>query len=173
VNAATPLSGRVVRLGEDVNTDLLLAGEYLNLADPDELAAHLLERYEPPVADRIGPGTILLAGRAFGGGSSREQAVLALVARGVTALVAASFARIFFRNAVNLGLPAVECAGAWCDVRDGDEITIDLVSGTLARPQDGAVWSFAAPSPFVADLLAVGGLEEWTRKRLVAVRPAD
>src|SRR5207342_3596370 len=97
-----------------------------NLTDPDALAVHVLERFEPPVADRIGPGTILLAGRAFGGGSSREQAVLALVARGVTVLVAASFARIFFRNAVNLGLPTVECPAAWSDVADGDELTVDL-----------------------------------------------
>lgn len=171
MNGEGALSGQVVRLGDDVNTDLVLAGEYLNLTDPEALAAHLLERFEPPVADRIGPGTILLAGRAFGGGSSREQALLALVARGVTALVAGSFARIFFRNAVNLGLPAVECPAAWRDVADGDEITIDLASGTLTRPADGAVWSFPAPSPFVADLLAVGGLEEWTRKRLGSLRP--
>lgn len=162
---APTITGRVVRLADDVNTDLVLAGEYLNVTDADELAAHLLERFEPPVADRIGPGTILLAGRGFGGGSSREQAVLALVARGVGALVAASFARIFFRNAVNLGLPAVECPDAWRDVADGDELAIDLAGGTIARP-DGATWAFPAPSPFVADLLAVGGLEEWTRRRL-------
>jgi 3-isopropylmalate dehydratase small subunit len=166
VSSATSLSGRVVRLGDDVNTDIVLAGEYLNVTDPDELAVHLLERFEPPVADRIGPGTILLAGRAFGGGSSREQAVLAIVARGVTALVAASFARIFFRNAVNLGLPAVECPDAWREVADGDEITIDLALGTLSRPADGTVWSFPVPAPFVADLLAAGGLEKWTRERL-------
>jgi 3-isopropylmalate/(R)-2-methylmalate dehydratase small subunit len=165
VTSGSRVTGRVVRLADDVNTDLVLAGEYLNITDPDTLATHLLERFEPPVADRIGPGTILLAGRAFGGGSSREQAVLALVARGVGALVAASFARIFFRNAVNLGLPAVECPDAWRDVADGDELTVDLAAGTLARP-DGTVWSFPAPSPFVADLLAVGGLEEWTRRRL-------
>lgn len=171
MTAPTRLSGCVVRLGDDVNTDIVLAGEYLNITAAEELAAHVLERFEPPVADRIGPGTILLAGRAFGGGSSREQAVLAIVARGVTALVAASFARIFFRNAVNLGLPAVECPDAWRDVADGDELTVDLASGTLARPADGAVWSFPAPSPFVADLLAVGGLEEWTRKRLASLRP--
>jgi 3-isopropylmalate dehydratase small subunit len=170
VNGAAPLTGRVVRLGDDVNTDIVLAGEYLNLTDPDELAAHLLERFEPAVADRIGPGTILLAGRAFGGGSSREQAVLAIVARGVTALVAASFARIFFRNAVNLGLPAIECPDAWHHVADGDEITIDLASGSLTRTADGAVWSFPAPSPFVADLLAAGGLEQWTRERLASLR---
>jgi 3-isopropylmalate dehydratase small subunit len=169
MNGATPLAGRVVRLGDDVNTDIVLAGEYLNMTDPDELALHLLDRFEPPVADRIGPGTVLLAGRAFGGGSSREQAVLAIVARGVTALVAASFARIFFRNAVNLGLPAVECPDAWRDVADGDEVTIDLASGTLTRPVDGAVWSFPEPSPFVADLLAAGGLEEWTRQRLASL----
>ncbi len=169
MTSVSPIAGRVVRLADDVNTDLVLAGEYLNITDPDTLAAHIFERFEPPVADRIGPGTILLAGRAFGGGSSREQAVLALVARGVRALVAASFARTFFRNAVNLGLPAVECPDAWQDVVDGDELTIDLASGTLVRP-DGTVWSFPAPSPFVADLLAVGGLEEWTRRRLA---PAD
>lgn len=169
MKSASPITGRVVRLADDVNTDLVLAGEYLNITDPDTLAEHVFERFEPPVADRIGPGTILLAGRAFGGGSSREQAVLALVARGVRALVAASFARIFFRNAVNLGLPAVECPEAWQDAADGDELTIDLASGTLLR-SDGTVWSFPAPSLFVADLLAVGGLEEWTRQRLA---PAD
>lgn len=170
MSGAAPLTGRVVRLGDDVNTDVVLAGAYLNVTDPAELAAHLLERFEPPVADRIGPGTILLAGRAFGGGSSREQAVLAIVARGVTALVAASFARIFFRNAVNLGLPAVECPDVWRDVADGDEITIDLASGSVTRSADGAVWSFPAPAPFVADLLAVGGLEAWTRQRLASLR---
>jgi 3-isopropylmalate/(R)-2-methylmalate dehydratase small subunit len=169
VNRGAPITGRVVRLADDVNTDLVLAGEYLNLTDPAALAVHAFERFEPPVADRIGPGTILLAGRAFGGGSSREQAVLALVARGVAALVAASFARIFFRNAVNLGLPAVECPAAWRDVADGDELTIDLAAGTLLRP-DGKVWSFPAPSAFVADLLSVGGLEEWTRQRLAPPR---
>lgn len=162
-----PVTGQVVRLADDVNTDLVLAGAYLNITDPEALAAHVFERFEPPVADRIVPGTILLAGRAFGGGSSREQAVVALVARGVAALVAASFARIFFRNAVNLGLPAVECPDAWRDIADGDELELDLASGTLTR-SDGAAWSFAKPSPFVAELLAVGGLEEWTRRRLAS-----
>ncbi|MEO9176749.1 MAG: 3-isopropylmalate dehydratase small subunit [Gaiellales bacterium] len=163
----TVLRGRVVRLTDDVNTDLVLAGEFLNITDPALLSAHVFERYEPPVAERIGPGTILLAGRAFGGGSSREQAVLALVERGVAALIAASFARIFFRNAVNLGLPAIECPVAWQDVRDGDELSIDLTAGVLERA-DGARWPFSAPSPFVADLLASGGLEEWTRRRLAS-----
>ena len=160
-------SGRVVRLADDVNTDLIVAGAYLNLTDPAELGAHLFERYEPPVADRIRPGTVLVAGRAFGGGSSREQAVVALVARGVVAVVAASFARIFFRNAVNLGLPAIECPAAWNELRDDDELSIDLANGQLTRP-DGASWSFPAPAPFVADLLTAGGLEAWTRARLAA-----
>lgn len=166
-----PLRGRVVRLADDVNTDLVLAGAYLNLTDPQSLAAHAFERFEPPVADRIGPGTILLAGRAFGGGSSREQAIVALVARGVVALVAESFARIFFRNAVNLGMPAIECPDAWRDVRDDDELSLDLAGGRITR-SDGSSWSFPAPAPFVADLLAEGGLEAWTRRRLAASRRA-
>jgi 3-isopropylmalate dehydratase small subunit len=167
--SATGLArGRVVRLRDDVNTDLILSGAYLNLVDDAELAEHVFEGYVPPVADRIHDGTILTAGRAFGGGSSREQAVVALIARGVVAVVAASFARIFFRNAINLGLPVVECPAAWAGVRDDDELEIDVVAGIITR-SDGTTWEFPAPSPFVADLLTSGGLEAWTRRRLAAL----
>lgn len=160
-----PIVGKVVRLSDDVNTDIVLAGAYLNITDPVELGLHALERYDPPVADRIGPGTILFAGRAFGGGSSREQAVVALQARGVSALVAASFARIFFRNAINLALPAIECPAAWAEVADGDELSIHLSRGILERA-DGRTWRFPLFAPFVVEVLAAGGLESWTRHRL-------
>jgi 3-isopropylmalate/(R)-2-methylmalate dehydratase small subunit len=163
--SAQPIVGRVVRLGDDVNTDLVLAGAYLNETDPATLGSHLLERYEPAVADRIVPGTILLAGRSFGAGSSREQAVLAILARRVVAVVASSYARIFFRNAVNLALPAVECPAAWSEASDGDELSIDLGAGAITRA-DGTVWRFPLFAPFVAELIAIGGLEAWTRRRL-------
>ncbi len=166
-----PIVGRVVRLADDVNTDVVLAGAYLNETDPATLGTHLLERYEPPVAERIFPGTILLAGRSFGGGSSREQAVVAILARGVTAVVASSFARIFFRNAVNLALPVVQCPAAWELAMDGDELSIDLARGAITAA-DGMVWDFAVFAPFVAELMALGGLEEWTRRRLDRAAPA-
>jgi 3-isopropylmalate/(R)-2-methylmalate dehydratase small subunit len=132
--------------------------------DPTTLGAHLFERFVPPVAERITRGTMPLAGRAFGSGSLREQAVTAILARGVTAVVAASFARILFRNAVNLALPAIECEDAWLDVEDGDEISLDIAAGEIRRA-DGGRWRFPAVEPFVADLLVSGGLEEWTRRR--------
>ena len=164
--SGTSIAGRIVRLGHDVNTDAVLSGMYLNLTDTAALGSHLLESYQPPVADRIVPGTILCAGRSFGSGSSREQAVVALLARGVGAVVAESFARIFFRNAVNLALLAVECPAAWRDVHDGAEVTIYPTAGIITS--GNSTWRFTPAPPFIAEITTAGGLEEWTRRRLRA-----
>ena len=158
------VQGRVVKLGDDVNTDNILPGRYLNLTTPAELGAHLLETYDPAVAARVRSGDVLVAGENFGMGSSREQAPIAMLARGVGAVVAAGFARIFLRNAVNLGLAIVECPAAAAALCDDDEIAIDLAGGVLHRGDDR--FAFAPQPPFLAEIADAGGLVPWIRRRL-------
>jgi 3-isopropylmalate dehydratase small subunit len=159
------VSGRVVRIGDDVDTDVMLAGKYLNVTDPEELGAHLLETYsDPEVGRRIAPGDILVAGRNCGMGSSREHAPLAMIGRGVQAVVAVSFARIFQRNCINLGLLAIEQPEAAAALRDGDEVTIDTGAGRISW--DGGEAGLPPQPPFIQELLARGGIVEWARHRL-------
>lgn len=159
------LEGRVVRVGDDVNTDLVLPGQYLNLTAPEDLGQHLFEGYDPEVGRAIEAGDIVVAGRDFGSGSSREQAPVALLARGVQAVVAASFARIFLRNALNLGLLAVESPEVAAACETGDHLRIDAEAGRIVRVEGG---QFAIPPhpPFVRDLVGMGGLIPWVRRRL-------
>lgn len=160
------LEGRAVVLGDDVNTDNIIPGPYLNVTDPDELGRHLLETYEGDAGERVRPGDILVAGRNFGMGSSREQAQLAILARGIQAVVAVSFARIFLRNAVNVGLPVVESPDASAGIVDGDHVRIDFAAGCIERGSDR--WRFPSRPAFMAEITDAGGLVEWTRRRLHA-----
>lgn len=160
-----PISGRVVKLGDDVNTDMMLPGSYLNMTEPSELGPHLLETYhDPSVPARIQRGDILVAGRNCGTGSSREHAQLAALGRGVSAIVAVSFARIFQRNCLNVGLLAIEHAEAAAAVRDGDTLTIDTAAGLLTWTDGQA--TLPVQPPFVQEMIASGGIVGWVRKRL-------
>lgn len=158
------IEGRVVRLGDDVNTDNILPGPYLNLTDPDELGKHLLETYDAEIAASLQPGDVLVGGRNFGMGSSREQAQVAMQARGIQAVVAAGFARIFLRNCINLGLPAVESADAAAALRAGETVRLDLAGGHISG--EAGTWEIPPQPPFIADLIAAGGLVPWVRERL-------
>lgn len=159
------IRGRVVRIGDDVDTDVMLPGAYLNITDPAELGTHLLETYsDPDVGGRIAPGDVLVAGRNCGLGSSREHAPLAMIGRGVQAVVAVSFARIFQRNCINLGLLAIEQPEAATAMRDGDTVTIDTRAGRIAW--DGGEARLPPHPPFIQDLLAQGGIVAWARRRL-------
>lgn len=162
------VEGRAIVLGDDVNTDNILPGPYLNLTDREELGRHLLETYDGDAGERIRSGDILVAGRNFGMGSSREQAQLAILARGVPVVVAAGFARIFLRNAVNVGLPVVESPEASAAIADGDQLKIDFAAGCIERGADR--WQIPARPPFMAEIIDAGGLVEWTRRRLHAVK---
>lgn len=164
--SADAIEGRAVVLGHDVNTDNILPGPYLNLTDPDELGRHLLETYEGDAGGRIQPGDILVAGRNFGMGSSREQAQIAILTRGVQAIVAASFARIFLRNAVNVGLPVIESPEASAAIADGDHVRIDFAAGSIERGDER--WRVSQRPAFIAEITDAGGLVEWTRRRLRA-----
>jgi 3-isopropylmalate/(R)-2-methylmalate dehydratase small subunit len=159
-----PIRGRVVRLGDDVNTDMILPGQYLNLLEPEELGPHLLETYtDPEVPKRVTAGDILVAGTNCGTGSSREQAQLALIGRGVAAIVAVSFARIFQRNCLNLGVLAIEHPDA-AAIADGDTLTIDLAAGRMSWT--GGEATLPVQPPFVTDMLDRGGIVGWVRGRL-------
>jgi 3-isopropylmalate/(R)-2-methylmalate dehydratase small subunit len=165
------IEGRAIRLGDDVNTDNILPGPYLNLTDPQELGRHLLETYPGDVGARLRHGDILVAGENFGMGSSREHAQQAILGRGIQAIVAASFARIFLRNCVNVAIPAVESAPAAAAIADGQIVRIDLARGVIVC--DGGRFAVPATPPFLADLTDAGGLVPWTQRRLHARRTDD
>jgi 3-isopropylmalate/(R)-2-methylmalate dehydratase small subunit len=160
------LSGRARRFGDDVNTDLIMPGKYLELVDPEEMALHAMEGIDPRFVERVQEGDILVGGRNFGCGSSREQAPLALKHSGVGAVVAESFARIFYRNAINVGLPALECRGIAEAVEEGDTLEIDVDEGTIVDEDNGIRLKFSPMPGFMVDVLKEGGLVPYMRKQM-------
>jgi 3-isopropylmalate dehydratase small subunit len=160
------IAGRAWVFGDDVNTDVILPGKYLTIRDPAKLAPYVMEGIDPTFAQRARAGDIVVAGKNFGCGSSRETAPAALRAFGIGCVVAASFARIFLRNAVNIGLPILECPDAVAGIRAGDAVLVDLSTGRIATPATGSSWRAAPFPPFMQDLVAAGGLVAYTRRRL-------
>ena len=158
------VEGRAVLIpGDDVDTDVMYPGRYLNVDDPEQMKQHLFEGYDPSLRDQLGEDAILVTGRNFGLGSSREHVVQALVAWGVRAVVGPSFARIFRRNCVNLGLAAVEAPEAAAAARAGSRIRIDTETGEI--DVDGARYTAPPIPPLVGELQAAGGLVPWTAQR--------
>ena len=158
-----PIAGRVWRFGDHVNTDVIFPGKYTyTISDPTEMARHAMEDTDPEFAKNIEPGDLIVAGENFGCGSSREQAVLCLKAAGVAAIVAKSFARIYYRNAINLGLPIVQCPEVVDAVQAGDILAIDLWAGQLEHA--GKTYRFAPLPAEVAAILEAGGLVEFVRR---------
>jgi 3-isopropylmalate/(R)-2-methylmalate dehydratase small subunit len=162
------LKGKVFKYGADVNTDVIIPARYLNVSDPAELAAHCMEDIDADFLKTVQPGDIIMATTNFGCGSSREHAPLAIKAAGVSCVIAASFARIFFRNAINIGLPLLECAEAVANTDAGDILELDLEKGKIKNVTNGKTFT-AKPYPaFMSELISAGGLIEYTRKRLAA-----
>jgi len=154
--------GRVHVVGDDVNTDYIIASRFKARADNVEgLVSHVLEDLDPTLAARIEPGDILVAGQNFGSGSSRETAPRVLLASGIRVVIARSFARIFFRNAINVGLAVVECE--WRSLRDGDSVEIDLDSGSLLKSPSTQAGSFEPLPGFLQDILRAGGIRDMLR----------
>lgn len=157
--------GRAWRYGHNVDTDAIIPARYLTTTDAAVLAGHALEDLDPDFAARAKPGDVVVAGANFGCGSSREHAATCLKAAGV-AVVAENFARIFFRNSVNTGLAALECPDAVAATEAGDEVTVDVATGTITNHTKGLEFR-AEPVPgFVMDIIAAGGLVPWVRRRL-------
>jgi len=152
------IQGTVHKYGDNVDTDVIIPARYLNTFDAAELARHCLEDLDPSFAGNVKPGDVILAGKNFGCGSSREHAPLAIKAGGVCCVVAESFARIFFRNALNIGLPVLECPGASSLAESGDRLEIDLEAGTVVNPATGASRRAAPYTGFILELIQAGGL---------------
>lgn len=159
------IEGRAWRLGPNIDTDAILPANYMNLTDPQELGRHCLEGLDPDFPRKLLPGDLLVAGSNFGCGSSREHAPLAIKAAGVGAVVAASFARIFYRNALNIGLPIVECPEVVEAVSTGDRLRIDLAAGLLLHLEKGSSYRLPPFPPFMQELIAVGGLMNYVMRR--------
>jgi 3-isopropylmalate/(R)-2-methylmalate dehydratase small subunit len=158
-----PISGAAWTYGDDVNTDVIFPGKYTyTLTDPAEIAAHALEDLDPAFAANVRPGDIVVGGRNWGCGSSREQAVTCLKWAGVGAVIAASFARIFYRNAINNGLPAIVCRVAVEHITAGETVTVDLAGGTI-RCEAGS-FPFEPFPPSVRAILDAGGLIPYLQK---------
>jgi len=160
------LRGKVWKFGSDVDTDLIIPARYLNTSDPKELAKHCMEDADPAFAGRVSSGDFIVAGNNFGCGSSREHAPIAIKTAGVSCVIAASFARIFYRNAFNLGLPILESPEAAEDVKTGDELEVDLATGKIANLSRNRTYQAQPVPPFMQELLAAGGLMPYVMKRL-------
>lgn len=160
------IKGRAHKYGDHVNTDVIIPARYLNVGDADQLAAHCMEDLDPEFVTRVQPGDLLVGGEDFGCGSSREHAPIAIRAAGISAVIARSFARIFFRNAINIGLPVLVSPEAAAEVQAGDDLEIDLAAGTINDITRGKTYQ-AQPFPdFLREIIAAGGLIPYTRRKL-------
>ena len=160
------LEGKVHKYGNDVNTDVIIPARYLNVSDPDELAEHCMEDIDSTFITNVKPGDIIVAGSNFGCGSSREHAPLAIKASGISCVIAHSFARIFFRNAIDIGLPLLECSEAANEIEAGDKLEIDITNGKIDDISLHKTF-FAKPYPdFMARIISAGGLINYTKNNL-------
>lgn len=151
--------------GDDVDTDQIIAGRYLVKLDPRELAKHVMEAADPKFASEVRRGDVIIAGRNFGCGSSRERAPLALKSAGISAVVAESFARIFYRNAVNLGLPVLTCSGASRGFKTSDKVRVDMREGKVHNLSTGKTFKFEPLPDFLLEIVRAGGLLQYMKKR--------
>ncbi len=156
--------GRIWMLGDNVNTDVIIPGRYNVTTDRAQLARYCLCEVLPEFAQQVQPGDVVMAGHNFGCGSSREHAPAALQACGVQVVIARSFARIFYRNAVNIGLPVLICEEAIAASADGQEIEVDLASGIIRNTTTGQTFQAEPLNPFVACIVAAGGIIEYIRQ---------
>jgi 3-isopropylmalate/(R)-2-methylmalate dehydratase small subunit len=161
------LKGTAHKYGKNVDTDVIIPGRYCNLIDPVELGKHALEDLDVNFVKKVKPGDLIVADTNFGCGSSREVAAVALKGAGVSGVVAKSFARIFYRNAINTGLPIFECVEGVDGIKDGDTITVDAANGVITNESTGKTYSATQMPPFMQDLIAMGGLLRYVEKRLV------
>ena len=160
------IQGTVHRYGDHVDTDVIIPARYLNTSDPAALAAHCMEDIDADFIGRVRKGDILVAGRNFGCGSSREHAPVALKASGISCIIAESFARIFFRNAINTGLPLLECSAAVSDAKSGHVISVDLATGTICNVTLNKSYQAQPVPPFIQGIIEAGGLVGYVKNSL-------
>ena len=159
------LAGKAWKFGANVDTDAIIPARYLNTSDPLELARHCMEDVDPEFVRKASPGDIIVADSNFGCGSSREHAPIAIKAAGIGCVVAASFARIFYRNAFNMGLPILESPEAAADIVTGDQLELDLSTGKILNNTRNRTYQAQPVPPFMQELLATGGLIPYVMKK--------
>jgi 3-isopropylmalate/(R)-2-methylmalate dehydratase small subunit len=159
--------GKVIKYGNNVDTDVIIPARYLNTSDPAELASHCMEDLDAEFVKKVRKGDIVVAGRNFGCGSSREHAPIALKASGISCIIAETFARIFYRNAINIGLPIIECPEAAADIRDGEEVGIDFDTGLITNKTTGRTYKGVPFPEFMQELIAADGLIGYIKRQLV------
>ena len=158
------IKGRNWKFGNDIDTDAIIPARHLNTSDPTELAKHIMEDADKDFPNKVKAGDVIVAGKNFGCGSSREHAPIAIKAAGIQAVIAKSFARIFYRNSFNIGLPIFESEEASEKIKEGDEIEIDADKGLIRNITSGESYKANPIPPFMQELIAAGGLVEWTKK---------
>lgn len=161
------LEGKVWKFGKDIDTDLIIAARYLNTSDPKELAKHVMEDADPEFVRKMSPGDVIVADENFGCGSSREHAPIALKAAGVSAVIAPTFARIFYRNAFNMGLPIFELPQS-AEISEGDVVSVDMDAGTVTNKTTGKSYAFTPIPPFMQELLQSGGLMNYAKDEIAS-----
>lgn len=157
--------GHVFKYGDNVDTDVIIPARYLNSSDPKELATHCMEDIDANFIRNVKPGDIIVANKNFGCGSSREHAPIAIKAAGVSVVIAETFARIFYRNAINIGLPIIECREAAEAIAAGDEVKVDFDSGVITDITTGCSFQGQAFPPFMQNLIDCGGLVNYINRK--------
>ena len=152
------LEHRILKYGDDINTDIIIPGKYLTITNDAELGKHAMDGIDSNFYDKSNEGVILVVGENFGSGSSREQAPIALKNANVKCVIAKSFARIFYRNAINIGLPVLECSEAWGKVKDGDVLSVTLEEGLIRHMGTGETFKAQVLPKFILDIIQSGGL---------------
>lgn len=157
--------GKVFKYGDNVDTDVIIPARYLNSSDPADLATHCMEDIDKTFVERVHKGDIIVATKNFGCGSSREHAPIAIKAAGVSCVIAETFARIFYRNSINIGLPIIECAEAAVAISDGDEVSVDFDSGIITDITTGQTFKGQAFPPFMQNIINAGGLVNYVNDK--------
>ena len=155
---------RVFKYGDNVDTDVIIPARYLNSFDPQELASHAMADIDPEFVNKVQPGDLIVANKNFGCGSSREHAPLCLKTAGVSCVIAETFARIFYRNAINIGLPIIECPEAARNIEDGDQVEVDFDSGMIYNRTKGTQFQAQSFPEFMQKIIAAGGLVNYTNQ---------
>lgn len=161
------MEGKAIKYGDNVDTDVIIPARFLNTSDPKELAAHCMEDLDKSFKDRVKPGDIMVAGDNFGCGSSREHAPIAIKESGISCVIAKSFARIFYRNAINIGLPILECPDAASSIEDGDIVSVDFETGVIKDITKGIEFKSQPFPEFIKRIIECGGLINYVKEKVV------
>jgi len=159
------IRGKAIKYGDNVDTDVIIPARYLNTSDPAELAKHCMEDLDQDFAKKVKPGDIMVAGKNFGCGSSREHAPIAIKASGISCVIAETFARIFYRNSINIGLPILECPEAAKDISDGDEVVVDFETGKITNLSKGRTYTSTPFPDFIKEIIESDGLIGYVKKQ--------